>query len=151
MLEPIVKTIEVTHSQQMAFDIFVDINSWWPLDKRSMSMKNGGTAKSVSVYSKVRGQIVEHSNDGNEHLWGTIKELEPYDLFRMNFHMGLPPCDSVVELKFTALTDDTTKVVLTQSNWEAFGDMVEMMHGGYGSSWGLLFEDAYRAKCAAVR
>ena len=63
MLEPIVKTIEVTCSQQRAFDIFVDINSWWPLDKRSMSMKNGG----------------------------------------------------------------------------------------YGSSWGLLFEEAYRAKCAAVR
>ncbi len=90
MLEPIVKTIEVTCSQQMAFDMFVNINSWWPLDKRSMSMKNGGTAKSVSVDNKVGGQIVEHSNDGNENLWGTIKELEPYHLFSMNCFMGLP-------------------------------------------------------------
>ncbi len=151
MLEPIVKTIEVACTQEIAFEVFVDLNSWWPLDKRSMSMKDGATAMSVSVDKAVGGKIVEHGDDGTQHLWGTIKQYQPYELFSMNFHMGLPPCDSVVELRFSALGDNRTQVVLTQSNWEAFGDMAEMMRGGYGSSWGLLFEQAYFAKCAAGR
>ena len=37
--------------------------------------------------------------------------------------------------------------MLTQSNWEAFGDLAEMMRGGYGSGWVLIFEQAYNAAC----
>ncbi len=39
MLDPIVKTIEVPCSQEKAFAVFVkEMGSWWPLDKRSMSL-----------------------------------------------------------------------------------------------------------------
>ena len=38
-----------------------------------------------------------------------------------------------------------SRVVPTRSNWEAFGDLAEMMRGGYGSGWGLIFERAYNA------
>ncbi len=66
----------------------------------------------------------------------------------MDFHMGLPPENaSLVEVRFTALGEDQTRVELTQSNWEAFGDMAQMMHDGYGSGWIIIFEEAYKSAC----
>jgi hypothetical protein len=55
--------------------------------------------------------------------------------------MGLSPpvpaeSASLVEVRFTALGDKRTRVELTQSNWEAFGELAEMMRGGYGSGLG---------------
>ena len=150
MLEPIVKTIEVPCSQEKAFTVFVHgMGDWWPLDKRSMSLMNGGKpAKSLRVEPKQGGRIVETAHDDKEHHWGTIKAYDPHDSVSMDFHMGLPPeTASLVEVRFTALEAERTRVELTQSNWEAFGDMAEMMYRGYGSSWALLFEEAYKQAC----
>ncbi len=93
---------------------------------------------------------MEIAHDGTEHLWGTIKSFDPHDFFSMDFHMGLAPeTASLVEVRFTALGENQTRVELTQSNWEAFGDMAEMMRDGYGSSWGIIFEEAYKSACVA--
>ena len=150
MLDPMVYTIEVPCSQEKAFSVFVNnFDSWWPLAKRSVSMISGETAKSVSLDPKPGGKIVEIGHDDTEHLWGTVMSYDPHDLFSMDFHMGLPPGESasVVEVRFTALEDERTRVVLTHSNWEAYGDLAEMMRGGYGSSWVMIFEQEYKAAC----
>lgn len=149
MLDPIVRTIEVPCGQKKAFNVFADMPTWWPLTKRSMSLKNfGKPAKALRIDAKKGGQIVEICPDDSELLWGTITTYQPYDLFRMDFHMGMPPQNaSVVEVRFTPLDGERTRVELTQSNWEAFGDLAEMMRGGYGSSWGLLFDEAYKSAC----
>jgi hypothetical protein len=66
----------------------------------------------------------------------------------MDFHMGLPPENaSLVEVRFVSLDDERTEVELTQSNFEAFGDMAEMMRRGYGSGWVLIFEEGFRKAC----
>ena len=51
MLDPVVKTIEVPCSQKKAFSVFVGgMPNWWPLDKRSMSLKSTGKpAKSLRI------------------------------------------------------------------------------------------------------
>jgi len=149
MLDPITYTVEVPCNQEKAFGVFVDIGSWWPLGKRSMSLMNGGLpAKSVQLEPKQGGKIVETGHDDTEHLWGTIKSFDPHDFLSMDFHMGLPPeTASLVEVRFTVLRENQTQVELTQSNWEAFGDMAEMMRDGYGSSWGMIFEEAYKSAC----
>jgi Activator of Hsp90 ATPase homolog 1-like protein len=150
MLDPIISTIEVPCTQEKAFGVFVnDMGSWWPLDKRSMSMRNSGKpAKSLRLEPKLGGKIVETGHDDSEHLWGTITSYDPHELVRMDFHMGLPPeTASLVEVRFTALEHDRTRVELTQSNWEAFGDLAEQMRGGYGSSWLIIFEQAFKSAC----
>jgi len=151
MLDPFVSKIEVPCGQERAFDVFIrEMGSWWPLEKRSMSMKSGGPAKALNVDAQLGGRIVEIGHDGSEHHWGTITVFDPHDLVAMDFHMGMPPEQaSLVEVRFTALDSGRTEVVLTQSNWEAFGDMAELLRGHYGSSWGLLFEEAYKNACAA--
>ncbi len=150
MLDPIIKTIEVPCSKKKAFGVFVnDMGSWWPLDKRSMSkVHSGEPAKSLLIEPKLGGQIVEIGHDDTEHHWGTIKSYDPHDAISMDFHMGLPPENaSLVEVRFTALENERTRVELTHSNWEAFGEMAEMMRGGYGSGWVIIFEEAYKSAC----
>ena len=150
MLDPIIKTIEVPCSQQKAFDVFVrEMGNWWPLDKRSMSMHSGQPAKSLRIDPRQGGKIVEIGHDDTEHHWGTITSYDPYHSVSMDFHMGLPAENaSLVKVKFTALDDNRTRVELTQSNWEAFGDLAEMMHRGYGSGWVIIFEEAYKSACS---
>ena len=150
MLDPIIYTIEVPCGQEKAFGVFVnEMGSWWPLDKRSMSMISGGKpAKSLRIDPNQGGKIVEIGHDDTEHLWGTIKSYDPHDSLSMDFHMGLPAENaSLVEVRFTALGNERTRVELNHSNWEAFGEMAEMMRDGYGSGWVIIFEQAYKSAC----
>lgn len=152
MLEPIVKTIEVPCSQEKAFGVFVnEMGSWWPMETFSASAMGGGTAKSLTVDPKPGGRIVETTPEDIEHLWGIIRSYDPNDLLTMDFHLdpsNPEPVDfTLVEVRFTALGDDRTQVVLTQSNWEALGDMGPVVHGGYGQGWTMIFEQAFKAAC----
>lgn len=150
MMEPLIKTIEVPCAQAEAFRVFVnEMGSWWPLHKRSMSLKAvGKPAASLQVDPRLGGKIVEIGPDGSEYHWGTIKAIEPYNSVAMDFHMGMPPeRASLVEVVFVRLADDRTRVTLTQSNWEGFGDMAEMLRAGYGSGWDIIFVQAYLSAC----
>jgi len=151
MYEPLVKTIEVPCSQEEAFGVFVDeMHTWWPLTKFSASVKFGTTAKSLRLDPKVGGKIVETSDDGTEHLWGTITLHDPHDYLRMDFHIGLPAdTASLVEVRFTPLGAERTLVVLTQSEWERFGEFAKMMYNGYPKGWIAIFDEAYKAACEA--
>jgi len=152
VLDPIVKTIEVPCSQKKAFEVFVnEMESWWPLGKFTVSAMGGKPAKSIRVEAKQGGRIVEISPDDTEHLWGTIKSYDPYDFVSMDFHIPQPgekvESRSLVEVRFTALGNERTRVELTQSNWEAFGERAAMMRGGYGKGWVVIFEQAFKSAC----
>ena len=151
MRDPITKTIEVPCGQQEAFTVFVEqMGSWWPLSHFSMSAQTGSSAKTLRVESKLGGRIVEVATDETEHHWGTFRAYDPYGSFSMDFHMGLPPCESRVEVTFTVVETERTRVVLTHSNWEAYGDMADMMISGYGKGWGAIFEEAFLAACGGT-
>src|SRR5438034_7598572 len=124
MLDPIIKTIEVPCSQERAFKVFLnEMDSWWPLGKFTVSAMGGAHAKAIRVEATQGGKIVEIGPNGTEYLWGTIKSYDPHDFVSMDFHFA-PPGEKVdartlVEVRFTALGNKRTRVVLTQSNWEA--------------------------------
>ena len=153
MLDPIIKTIEVPCSQERAFQIFLnEMDSWWPLGKFTVSAMGGAPAKAIRVAAKPGGTIVEIGPTGTEYLWGTIKSYHPYDAVSFDFHFA-PPGQTVdartlVDVRFTALDHKRTRVVLTQSNWEAFGDQATMLRDrGYGTAWVAIFEGAFKAAC----
>ena len=150
MLDPLVNTIEVPCSQEDAFQIFVqDMGSWWPLEKRAMSLYElKKPPRSLEVDPRLGGRIVEIGDDDHQFHWGTFTAWNPFDAIAMDFHMGLPSDQaSLVEVTFVPLGADRTRVTLTHSNWEAFGDLAEMMRNGYGSGWIIIFKEAYLAAC----
>jgi hypothetical protein len=154
MLDPIIRTIEVPCDQQKAFEVFLNgMDTWWPLGKFTISAMRGAPARAIRIETKLGGKIVEIASDGTEYSWGTIKSYDPPGFVSMDFHIA-PPGDetanarSLLEIRFTALGNKRTRVVLTQSNWEAFGKMaVHLRDGGYGQAWGAIFEGAYKAAC----
>lgn len=152
MLEPVIKTIEVPCNQQHAFEVFVEkVGSWWPLDKNSVSAMNGEVAKQVVIEPKSGGRVYEIGHDDTVHEWGSVTEYNPYEQFRMDWHIGLTPDKaSDVAVKFVALGDEKTRVELTHSRWEAFADKAEDMRNGYNKGWVGVFEEAYQAACATA-
>ena len=151
MLDPVKKSVDVPCPQKQAFEIFCDMESWWPLEKRSMSlMRADGPAKSLSVEAREGGRIVETALDDEKHHWGTFTVFDPHHRLQLDFHMGLPAEQSgQVDVTFTPLSATQTRVDLVHHNWEGYGDMAEMMRNGYGSSWGMLIEEAYASACAS--
>ena len=149
MLEPIIKTIDVPCSCQDAFNTFIEKTaSWWPLDKNSVSTMNGAVAKSVTIEARQGGKVYEIGHDGTEHHWGTLTSYNPYDGFTMDWHIGMSPDNpSEVSVSFTDLGDGKTRVVLTHSRWESFGDKAEDMRNGYNGGWVGVFEEAFKNRC----
>ena len=149
-LDPLISNIEVPCDQQTAFEVFTsEMATWWPLEKRSMSAHHQKSPKALRVDARVGGRIVEVAFDGHEHHWGTYRSFNPFTSVVLDFHIGLPAANaSTVQVDFMALDDSRTKVVLTQSNWEAFGDLAEVMRGGYGSGWVLIFEGGFKDACS---
>ncbi len=145
----LLKQLKFPAAKIKAFRVFVnEMGTWWPLHKRSVSMISGKPAKSLRIEPKQGGKIVEIGHDDTEHLWGTIRSFDPPDSISMHFHIGLPAENaSLVEVRFTALENERTRVELTQSNWEAFGEMAEKMRGGYGSGWVIIFEQPFKSAC----
>lgn len=155
MLPPWVKKIEVPCNQQKAFEIFIkEMDSWWPLGKYTTSAIGGEAAKAIRVDARKGGKIVEIGPDGTEYEWGTIRSYEPYEYVSMDFHIPLPKekveSRSFLELSFVQLGKESTRVELTQANWEAFGKRAEMLRGGYGPGWVEIFEQAYKGACGGT-
>lgn len=150
MLEPIVKTVEVSCSCEQAFQIFInDVSTWWPLDKNSVSAMNGKMAKKVVIEAQKGGKVVELAHDDQEHRWGTVTEFNPHNDFKMDWHIGMSAdSPSEVAVVFTDLGNGKTKVELTHSRWESFGDKAADMRDGYNSGWVGVFEEAYKQACS---
>lgn len=150
-LDPLTFSIEVPCDQQTAFSVWTEgMTSWWPLHSHCTSMNHGKVAKELRVEAKPGGRLIEVSQDGDEYLWGTYRTFEPHTAVTLNFHMGMPPENaSTLTVQFTPVDANRTSVLLTHSNWEAFGDMAEMMRGpqAYGSAWRTIFEGNFREAC----
>jgi len=153
MIEALVKTIEVPCNQKQAFTVFLDMGSWWPKHKFSTAVMRGQTVQALRVDARKGGTIVEIGSDGHAQRWGTIKAYDPYSYLNMDFHIPHPsekkPGVSTVEVRFTALGENRTRVELKQSNWEALGDVAKMVQGGYRQAWVMIFEGAYKAACGS--
>lgn len=150
-MEPLVKTIEVPCGQEAAFNVFLEMGSWWPVNRFATSVMRGASVREIRVEAREGGRIVEVASDGREHLWGTITTYAPHDALVMDFHVPHPseadPGFSTVEVRFTVLGADRTRVELTQSNWEGLGDVAEQVQQGYSQAWIVIFEGAYLEAC----
>ena len=100
------------------FDVFVrTIGVWWPVTPFS-----GGQDKvrDVVIEPRVGGRVYETWRDGTEIPWGELLAWDPPHGFAMTW-TGTP-APTEVELTFTALGPELTRVAVEHRGWEALSD-----------------------------
>lgn len=149
MIPEIKKTITVNASQARAFEVFTGgIGRWWPFAGHSISENYGSTAKTVIMTPKVGGPLTEHSADGEEYIWGKVKDWEPSSHVRFSWLMGIEE-DLASEVDVTFETDgDKCRVTLIHRNWDGYGDGAQEKRDNYDTGWGHVFGECYADACS---
>jgi uncharacterized protein YndB with AHSA1/START domain len=168
MIEPIRFRVTVPLSPADAFLLFTErMTEWWPLPTHSLGQDR---ATRVEFEPFAGGRIVEHTRDGEEHVWGEVLIAEPPHRIVFTWHPGLD-ADTEVEVTFRAchpersegpggaggaldetpgrpgpsLTLGMTEVTLEHRRWEALGAMAEEARIGYANGWPYVFVQRFTA------
>ena len=143
-LSPIVKSIEIDRPLNEAFDLFTaQMARWWPLASHSVG---GGDARWCGIEAHVGGRVLERTESGEEHIWGTVIAWRPPDRVAFTWHPGQDSePHTEVELRFAAIADGRTRVTLEHRGWAALGDRAEAVHRNYGPGWDVVFGQHFGA------
>lgn len=171
-IPPLVRTTYVPWPQESAFWRFTqDFGAWWPIRTHSV----GGAKTRTAVFEgRVGGTIHEVFHDGGRSIWGTVLVWEPPRRVVFTWHPSRPPeTAGEVEVRFeptdkstnyprfadariaaTTPPDDGpvvgTRVVLTHTHWERFGDRARRMRRGYGLGWRYVLDTWANRRTATV-
>lgn len=134
-IAPVISEITVAAPKDTCFDVFVNgLNSWWPPEHHI------GTGEVVSFHVEphVGGRLYDIDTAGNISHWGTVLAIDPTDYFLFAWHVqGDWTCDtdpgrqSEVEVAFTGISDELTRVRLEHRYLERHGE------GGHGMAIGV--------------
>lgn len=154
MIPPIEKSITVPCDRKTAYDVFLNrMSDWWPMGKFTYSAMKGAPATGIEIEPRTGGAITETGADGTRTSWGHVETLTPHSYLALRFHIPAPGHEdgglSFLEVTFTE-DDRGTRVDLKQSDFEGIGAMAEMVRGGYGHGWTMIFEGAYAEACAGL-
>lgn len=145
MTDPIVKTVVVNSGSARAFDVFVNKTStWWPLDGHAVSAGQGKVAKAVTIEPRLGGAIYETMFDDRRADWGKVLEFEAGRKLSMTWHPGNnADAPTRVDVEFEDLGDGTTRVTLTHSGWDVWGEDADTRRGSYDGGWDNVFGKCY--------
>ena len=100
------------------FDCFVrTIGTWWPVNPFSAG---GDRVRAVTFEREVGGRVFETWDDGTEVVWGDVRAFDPPERFVMSWN--ITPVPTEVELTFSALGPDLTRVAVEHRGWDALSD-----------------------------
>lgn len=145
MSDPIVKTVVVPCDAARAFDVFTNrMSKWWPLDGHAASAAVGKAALAVTIEPRVGGAVYETMWDGGRDTWGEVLEFEPGRKLAMTWHPGNNKDNPTrVSVDFEEIGEAQTRVTLTHSGWEVWGDAAADMRGNYDGGWDFVFGTRY--------
>ena len=141
-LPPIVKTIEVTRSLVDTFRLFTDeFAAWWPRASHSVG---GPESEWCGIEARIGGRVYERTNSGDEHVWGTVITWQPPHRVAFTWHPGQPADPHTeVEIRFSEIAADRTRVELEHRNWETIGDRAAIVHENYVTGWDVVFGEHF--------
>jgi len=119
-------TIEVNAPQQRAFEVFThDFGAFKPPEHNLLAVPIAETV----VETHIGGHIIDRGTDGSECRWARVLAYEPHD--RFVFSWDISPYwqvetdedrTSEVEVTFTALAQDRTRVDIEHRHLDRHGD-----------------------------
>lgn len=140
-----------------AYALFVDgVGGWWP---RSVSLLPDPDPTRVAVVMEidheVAGRWAERATDGNERVWGNVRELDPPTSLTLDWSVDPDTGEadgigrSTVEVRFVEVEDEMTTIVVDHRGIDAHGERaaaVRRWAAGEAGWWSVL-----RAYAAAAR
>lgn len=119
-------SIEVNAPQPRAFEVFThDFGAFKPPDHNLLAVPIAETV----VETHVGGHIIDRGTDGSECRWARVLAFEPHERFM--FSWDISPSwqvesdtgkTSEVEVTFTALAEDRTRVEIEHRHLDRHGD-----------------------------
>ena len=133
-------TIVVNAPQQRAFEVFIrDFGAFKPPDHNLLAVPIAETV----VETHVGGHIIDRGSDGSECRWARVLAYEPHD--RFVFSWDISPYwqvetdedkTSEVEVTFTALAEDRTRVDIEHRHLDRHGDGWTRVRDGVSADQG---------------
>ncbi len=149
MTDPIVKTLELPCTAARAFDIFTrETARWWPGD-HSVSSAAGKKPQAVTIEAKPGGAIYETMHDGSRCDWGRVLEFEGGVRFAMSWHPGNNADNPTrVEVAFEDRPGGGSRLTLTHSGWEAWGEDGPARRTSYDGGWNVVLGEHFLPACS---
>jgi uncharacterized protein YndB with AHSA1/START domain len=147
MIDPIHRSITVRRTREDAFRLFTaEMGSWWPLETHGRAGELDGVKPERLVLEEAGGgRLYEVLSDGTEADWGVVTAWEPPARVVLDWNPS--PEDrpyTEVEVTFTAVGDDTTRVELVHRHWERLGeDAGAEYRAYYDPGWAYVFDDRF--------
>jgi uncharacterized protein YndB with AHSA1/START domain len=135
-LPPLLRSVTVNLDQTAAFTRFTErFADWWPSQTFSIG---GPTIKRIVFESRDGGRIFEEHIDGRRFQWGLIEIWDPPARVRFKWHPSRE-LESAQDVELEFIPDGAgTRVELTASGWERWGEGAEKARKGYGMGWGYV-------------
>ena len=140
-LAPLVFTIDVPCAPAEAFRCFTeDIGQWWPLATHSVGRH---AARTCAFEPHLGGALVERTQDGAAHAWGTVTHWDPPCRLAFTWHPGRgPETAQSVDVLFAPSGAGTT-VTLTHDGWAALGDRAGAVRDDYRNGWQIVLRQRF--------
>jgi len=134
---PVEVSIDVDAPIEEAFDVFTrDMASWWPVEHHILQAE----LAEMVFEPRVGGNIIDRGVDGSECRWARVLAYDPPERVVFSWDVSLEwqvetdaSRTSDVEVRFTSLATDRTRVDLVHRHIERHGEGWEQMHGAVGS------------------
>jgi uncharacterized protein YndB with AHSA1/START domain len=135
-LPPIRRSISVSWDSDMAFRRFTaDFGTWWPSRTHSVG---GPEVRRIVFEPHVGGRIYEEHVDGRRFQWGQVLAWEPPRRLAFTWHPSRDPATAQDVLIEFIPEDGGTRVELTASGWERWGEKAARAHRGYDVGWAYI-------------
>jgi uncharacterized protein YndB with AHSA1/START domain len=141
---PVRKSIEVEAPPALAFEVFASrIGLWWPKSHHI----GAADPETFVIEPRAGGRWFERGVDGAECDIGKVLVWEPPSRLVLIWQLSAdwkfdPALHTEVEVRFTAVGRDATRVELEHRNLERFGDRADALRGQIDgpNGWGSLLD-----------
>jgi uncharacterized protein YndB with AHSA1/START domain len=130
------RSITVNCPVEHAFLTFTErIHDWWPLDKHSIEVDEGGPTPETVIFDGQEGRLFERTTKGEELEWARITAFEPPHRFVLSWNPSREERPRTeIEVTF-ADVDGKTRVDLEHRGWQNLGERGGQVRQGYDSAW----------------
>lgn len=137
----VIVSTEVAAPLARAFHVFTaEIGTWWDNDKHILQ----APLAQMVFEPFVGGNIIDRGTDGSECRWARVLAYEPPDRVCFSWDINTRwqietdlASTSEVEITFTEITPERTRVVLTHRHLDRHGEGWESMRDAVAGGWSL--------------